>query len=133
MSLTYGGNFRHNTFDVSLAPTGKDRNEGGAYVQDEIFLGNHVRWVVGGRVDKFSSIEDAVFSPRTTLLLKPSGDHTLRVSFNRAFRAPSFINNNIAHDHAERGEPERDLAGTAARFVLPVRARLATPTSSRRR
>ena len=95
--LSYGGNFRHNTFDISLAPApGEDtRNEGGAYAQDEIFLGRYFRWVVGGRVDKFSSINDAVFSPRTTLMIKPAGDHTFRVSFNRAFRAPSFINNHI--------------------------------------
>src|SRR5262245_14198958 len=36
--LSYGGNFRHNAFDISIAPTGDDRNEGGAYVQDEIFI-----------------------------------------------------------------------------------------------
>ena len=34
-----GGNFRHNTFDISMAPNGDNRNEGGAYMQDEIFLG----------------------------------------------------------------------------------------------
>jgi iron complex outermembrane receptor protein len=96
--LSYGGNFRHNTFDISLAPApGEDtRNEGGAYLQDEIFLGKYFRWVVGGRVDKFSSINDAVFSPRTTFMIKPGADHTFRVSFNRAFRAPSFINNHIS-------------------------------------
>ena len=95
--LSYGGNFRHNTFDISLAPAPGDesRNEGGVYLQDEIFLGQYFRWVVGGRVDKFSSIGDAVFSPRTTFLIKPQADHTFRVSFNRAFRAPSFINNHI--------------------------------------
>jgi iron complex outermembrane receptor protein len=93
--VSYGGNFRHNTFDISVAPTGDDRNEGGAYAQDEIFLGSHFRWVVGGRVDKFSSISDAVFSPRTTFMIKPDAANTFRVSFNRAFRAPSFINNNI--------------------------------------
>ena len=27
--------------------------------------------------------------------IKPAADHTFRVSFNRAFRAPSFINNHI--------------------------------------
>jgi outer membrane receptor protein involved in Fe transport len=93
--LSYGGNFRHNTFDISLAPNGDDRNEGGGYLQDEIFLGDHFRWVIGGRLDKFSSIDDAVFSPRTTLLVKPVPSQTFRVSLNRAFRAPSFINNNI--------------------------------------
>jgi iron complex outermembrane receptor protein len=93
--FSYGGNFRRNNFDVSLAPNGENRNEGGAYLQDEIFLSDHFRWVVGGRVDKFSSIDDAVFSPRTTFMVKPNNEHTVRVSFNRAFRAPSFINNNI--------------------------------------
>ncbi len=93
--LSYGGNFRHNTFDISLAPVGDARNEGGAYLQDEIFLSDMFRWVVGGRVDKFSSINDAVFSPRTTFMIKPATDQTFRVSFNRAFRAPSFINNHI--------------------------------------
>ena len=87
--FSYGGNFRHNTFDISLAPNGDDRNEGGGYLQDEIFLGSHFRWVVGGRVDKFSSITDAVFSPRTTLMIKPDAAQTFRLSFNRAFRAPS--------------------------------------------
>jgi iron complex outermembrane receptor protein len=94
-ALSFGGNYRHNTFDISLAPAGDDRNEGGAYLQDEIFLSDHFRWVVGGRVDKFSSIDDAVFSPRTTFMVKPDAAQTIRFSFNRAFRAPSFINNNI--------------------------------------
>src|SRR5688572_13277676 len=94
-ALSFGGNFRHNTFDISLAPTGDDRNEGGVFIQDEIFLSDHFRWVIGGRVDKFSSIDDAVFSPRTTFMIKPSASQTFRVSFNQAFRAPSFINNNI--------------------------------------
>ena len=93
--FSFGGNYRHNGFDISLAPNGDDRNEGGGYVQDEIFLTDHFRWVIGGRVDKFSSIDDAVFSPRTTFMVKPTNDHTIRVSFNRAFRAPSFINNHI--------------------------------------
>jgi iron complex outermembrane receptor protein len=94
-ALSYGGNFRHNGFDISLAPNSEDRNEGGAYLQDEIFLSNQFRWVIGGRIDKFSSIESAVFSPRTTFMYKPSSDQTLRVSFNRAFRAPSLINNHL--------------------------------------
>jgi iron complex outermembrane receptor protein len=92
-AISYGGNYRHNAFDISIAPAGTDRNEGGAYVQDEMFLSNRFRWVLGGRVDKFSSIDNAVFSPRTTFMYKPANDQTVRVSFNRAFRAPSLINN----------------------------------------
>jgi outer membrane receptor protein involved in Fe transport len=94
-ALTYGGNYRHNSFDITLAPNAEDRNEGGAFIQDEIFLSKYFRWVVGGRIDKFSSIENAVFSPRTTFMIKPAPDQTFRVSFNRAFRAPSLINNHL--------------------------------------
>jgi iron complex outermembrane receptor protein len=94
-ALSYGGNYRHNAFTISMAPDGDDRNEGGAYLQDEIFLTDRFRWIVGGRLDKFSSIEGAVFSPRTTLLFKPAGAHTLRASFNRAFRSPSLVNNSL--------------------------------------
>jgi iron complex outermembrane receptor protein len=93
--FSYGGNYRHNAFDISLAPNGPNRNEGGGYLQDEIFLSPRFRWVVGGRVDKFSSIDNAVFSPRTTFMYKPSDSQTVRASFNRAFRAPSFVNNNL--------------------------------------
>ena len=94
-ALSYGGNFRHNGFDISLAPDSEDRNEGGAYIQDEIFLSDQFRWVIGGRLDKFSSIDSAVFSPRTTFMYKPESNQTFRVSFNRAFRAPSLINNHL--------------------------------------
>ncbi len=121
--LTYGGNYRHNTFDISLAPAGDDRNEGGAYVQDEIFLNDTFRWVVGGRLDKFSSIENAVFSPRTTFMIKPDKAQTIRVSFNRAFRAPSFINNNI--DTAIINQLNLGLINPALNGVLynfPIRA-----------
>jgi iron complex outermembrane receptor protein len=94
-ALSYGGNFRRNNFDISIAPEGDNRNEGGAYLQDEIFLNDKFRWVIGGRIDKFSSIHNAVFSPRTTFMYKPTANQTYRVSFNQAFRAPSLINNHL--------------------------------------
>ena len=90
--LSYGGNYRHNTFDLSLAPRGDSRDEGGFYLQDEIFLSDKFRWLVGGRVDAFDVINSAVFSPRTTFTYKPTPDQALTFSFNRAFRAPSFVN-----------------------------------------
>jgi iron complex outermembrane receptor protein len=119
--LTYGGNYRHNTFDISLAPSGDDRNEGGGFIQDEIFFGNRFRWVVGGRLDKFSSIDGAVFSPRTTFMMKPDAAQTFRVSFNRAFRAPSFINNHI--DTTVLNEVNLGaLSPALARFIFPIGA-----------
>ena len=120
-ALTFGGNFRHNTFDVSLAPNGDDRNEGGAFVQDEVFLGPYVRWVVGGRVDKFSSIQDAVFSPRTSLVLKPDANNSIRVSFNQAFRAPSYINNNLQTSVLNEVNLS-PISPILSRFIFPVAA-----------
>jgi outer membrane receptor protein involved in Fe transport len=51
--------------------------------------------IAGGRVDKFSSIDKAVFSPRLAFVYKPEAQHSVRVSYNRAFRAPSMVNNNL--------------------------------------
>jgi iron complex outermembrane receptor protein len=119
--VSYGGNYRHNAFDISIAPNGDNRNEGGAYVQDEIFLADKFRWVVGGRLDKFSSIDNTVFSPRTTLMYKPSPNQTARVSFNRAFRAPSFINNNL--DVALLNQVNLSAISPAlSAFIFPFRA-----------
>ena len=91
--LSYGGNFRYNSFDLSLAPQADNRVEFGVYGQDEIFLSNHFRWVVGARIDRFDYLDDFVFSPRTTFMVKPSENQQFRVSYNRAYRSPSVINN----------------------------------------
>ncbi|HEX5069901.1 MAG TPA: TonB-dependent receptor [Vicinamibacterales bacterium] len=95
MALTYGGNIRANRFHLSIAPGETSRNEGGAYVQDEFMLGKYTRVIAGVRVDKFSNIEDVVASPRVAVVLKPSADQSIRISYNRAFRAPSMVNNNL--------------------------------------
>jgi outer membrane receptor protein involved in Fe transport len=97
--LTYGGNVRWDTFRVNLAPDGKDRGQLGAFAQDELFLGwgdrrpHELRFVLGARLDKFGNIRGPVFSPRLSCIWKPGPDHAVRVSANKAFRAPSFLNN----------------------------------------
>ena len=70
-ALSYGGNLRFNTFDLSIAPLSDNRTEFGVYVQDEIFLSNHFRWTIGARGDRFDYLDSFVFSPRTALLIKP--------------------------------------------------------------
>ena len=90
--LTYGANARRNNFDLSLAPMGDSREEYGIFFQDEILLGEKVRWVIGARGDDIDPI-GTVVSPRTSLLVKVKPRHTLRFSYNRAFRAPSMVQN----------------------------------------
>ena len=90
--LTFGGNVRRNTFDISLAPAAEARTEFGGYLQDEIVF-DRAKVTVGGRVDKFGNLANPVFSPRLTLTYMPVADHALRISYNRAFLSPSVIDN----------------------------------------
>jgi iron complex outermembrane receptor protein len=121
--LSYGGNVRFNSFDLSIAPRGDNRQEIGVYVQDEIFLNNYVRLSLGARIDKFGSIEDPVFSPRAALILKPTANNAVRISFNKAFRSPSLINNYLETtiiNQLNLGLINPALAGVNYNF--PVRA-----------
>jgi iron complex outermembrane receptor protein len=91
-AFSYGGNYRRNNFDITLTPASKDRNELGGYFQDDIFV-DPFRFSLGARVDKFGNIEDPVFSPRLAAIFQPWSDQSFRISFNRAFRSPSTVNN----------------------------------------
>ena len=116
--FNYGGNLRFNTFDLEIAPQADNRTEFGAYAQDEMFLSNYFRLTIGARVDRFDYLNDWVFSPRTALLIKPKNNQTIRVSYNRAYRAPSVINNWLSTVIA-RPVDLRQLGGPA-NYALPV-------------
>jgi outer membrane receptor protein involved in Fe transport len=119
--LTYGGNLRQNDFDISLAE-GEDRTEFGAYGHWEYFVAKF-RLAAGGRVDKFGNLDDPVFSPRVSVMYKPTPDHSIRASYNRAFVSPSFINNylnqNIQFPQAIDLTPLKPLLGPAGALVPP--------------
>jgi len=122
--LSYGGNVRFNKFDLSIAPNGDSRTELGVYVQDEIFFNDKLRASVGARVDKFDNIEDPVFSPRVSVMFKPSPTHSIRASYNRAFVSPSFINNYLNQNISNTDPiidltPLKPLIGPAAALVPP--------------
>jgi iron complex outermembrane receptor protein len=93
--VSYGGNVRYNRFNLSIAPEADNRTEIGGYIQDEIFLSRLFRWVVGARADRFDYLNDVVVYPRTTVSINPKVSQTFRVSYNRAYRSPSVINNFI--------------------------------------
>ena len=115
--VSYGGNLRYNKFDLSLAPNGDNRTEFGVYAQDEIFLSDHFRVTVGGRGDRFDYLDSFVFSPRVAVLIKPMPNHTFRMSYNRAYRAPSVVNNFLDVTIAERLTLAPGLV-----YPLPVRS-----------
>jgi len=89
--FTYGASYRDSKFDLEIAPRGTKKKEWGVFLQDEILLGDKVRWLLGGRYDDIDPI-NGVFTPRTSLLIAPNPNHTFRISYNEAFRTPSVIN-----------------------------------------
>jgi outer membrane receptor protein involved in Fe transport len=117
--ITYGGNVRQNNFDISLAQ-GDDRTELGAYGQWEFFV-DKFRFAAGLRVDKFGNIEDPVFSPRVSVMFKPTPDQSIRASYNRAFVSPSFINNYL-NQNISNTDPVIDLRplGVAVPPLAPL-------------
>ena len=121
--LTYGGNYRRNNFDISLAPGAQDRNEFGAYVQEEFFV-SKFRLAAGARADKFGNLDKWVFSPRVSVMFKPTPDHSVRASYNRAFRSPSVINNYLDQNISNPQPTDlRPLAG-----LLPPQLRPLVPS-----
>ena len=91
--ITYGGNIRMHDFELDIARLANDKDEWGVFVQDEIELNENWRWVIGVRYDDIDPLRDTVVTPRTSLVYLFSSDHSLRVSYNEAFRTPSAINN----------------------------------------
>jgi len=120
--LSVGGNIRRNDFEITLAPQSQDRNELGAYVQDEIFF-DRVRFNIGGRVDKFGNLSDPFFSPRLSANFKVLPQHSVRLSFNRAFRSPSVINNYLEANIISL----QDLSGLQALLPPALRPLVAAP------
>jgi outer membrane receptor protein involved in Fe transport len=120
--FTFGGNVRRNNFDITIAPAAQNRTEIGTYVQDEIFL-DKFRLTVGGRVDKFGNLADPVFSPRLAVAYKPASEHSVRLSYNRAFRSPSVINNYLDITIVS----PTDLRGLAPLLPPPLQPAVAAP------
>lgn len=67
-------------------------NQQGVYAQTETPLGSQLRLVLSGRYDKATAY-DANFSPKAGLLYTPWADQTFRVTYNRAFKTPTVLNN----------------------------------------
>ncbi len=114
--LHYGANARGIAFDFELAPLGDGRSELGAFLQDEIFLTDRLRWIVGGRADRNSALDGVIFSPATAVVFKPSVSHSLRASWSRMFRAPSLNNNFLS---MVIGAPVEFDLGLALRDLFP--------------
>ena len=79
-----------------IAPGENGRTEGGGYIQDEILL--HDKVPRGGRRPGRQvqlHRQGRVLAARGARGQAAAESHSVRVSYNRAFRAPSMVNNNL--------------------------------------
>ncbi len=90
--MSFGGNIRYNTFDISIAPGADSNLQVGAYAQDEMNLGK-VRIALALRGDYFENLEDINLSPRVAVIWTPIAGHSFKAAYDRAFRTPSAIDN----------------------------------------
>jgi iron complex outermembrane receptor protein len=87
--------------------------EVGGYLQSETQLSPMFDLVLAGRVDYHDVVDQVLFSPRAALVVKPTEEHSLRFTYNRAFSQPS--SNNLFLDKLS----SPDLGG----LPFPVRGR----------
>jgi outer membrane receptor protein involved in Fe transport len=88
--FVYGGTFKHSHFDLSFVPDVNRREEAGAFVTDDVHLNERVRLTVGTRLDWFDTF-GLFASPRLGIRFEPSPKQTFRLTYNRAYVAPSTV------------------------------------------
>ncbi|MDB9853383.1 TonB-dependent receptor, partial [Flavobacteriaceae bacterium] len=64
----------------------------GAYFSTKTKLSDKVNLQLAGRYDKYPQIGESSFAPRVALVYNPSNRHNMRLTFNKAFIAPSALN-----------------------------------------
>ena len=99
--LTVGAEYSYN--DLNDHSIGFDRSilqtvrTAGVYLQNE-WQSEKVNFVVGGRLDKHSMMENVIFSPRANLRYSPIEDIGLRVSYSSGYRAPQAFDEDLHID-----------------------------------
>lgn len=90
--ITLAGSGRFHHFDINVTSGQHSRQELGAVADTQVLLTDAVHLRAGARFDWFSSFGSTV-SPRIGLVIEPAIGHTFRASYNRAYVAPSFLEN----------------------------------------
>ena len=90
--LVTGASVRLDQFDITVVPENSYRVDASVFAEDKIQLGSRSEVVLGARVDKFDTTA-AVVSPRLGLVGRATPVHAFRVAYNRAYRAPSLLEN----------------------------------------
>ncbi|MDR4465877.1 MAG: TonB-dependent receptor [Nitrospira sp.] len=88
--LTYGFNYRLNTFSGNSITSMSQENRFGVYVQGEWKVASSFTLVAGARYDLHTDINPTI-SPRISLLYQLAPTHTLRASVSIGYRPPALF------------------------------------------
>jgi iron complex outermembrane receptor protein len=95
--LVWGAQYRHDIISsdrqwLSDRLSGDDLtiDQKGVYGQLEVPVHEKLDFVAAARYDDHEAYE-AQFSPKAALVLKPTPEHSFRVSYNRAFKSPTTL------------------------------------------
>ena len=67
-------------------------NQYGGYLQGDYKFNSKWSFTGAARVDYLDAIDEVMWSPRAALVYKPKENHTFRLTYNRAFSAPTALN-----------------------------------------
>jgi len=90
VQVTYGLNYRHNTFSCNCISTFGKENRLGMYVQGEWSILPSVNLIGGFRYDLHTQI-NPTYSPRVAVVYTPAAGHTLRAQASVAYRPPTLF------------------------------------------
>ncbi len=89
----------HNFLGATLRTTADDAyTNTGVYVQDEWRVGPRLELVLGGRVDKSSTLDEVILSPRVAAAFAATPALKLRAGVSTGFRAPEVFSEDLHID-----------------------------------
>ena len=92
--LTYGANYRHNTFSSNVLASFTREDRLGLFVQHEWQPTKPLTVVAGLRYDLDTFINPTL-SPRVAVLYQPAENHTFQASISIAYRPPTIFETNL--------------------------------------
>ena len=95
--MSIGVENKSSKFDTDTGTFGRyedkdNYNVYGAYFSTKTKLSEKFNLQLAGRYDKYPQVGESSFAPRAALVFKPSNRHSMRLTFNKAFIAPSALN-----------------------------------------
>ena len=109
--------------DGTLMPTKRNDNTSGIFGQVEYSPAEIVKFVGAGRWDR-STLHKSQFSPKGGIVLTPVPNHSLRVTYNKAFQVPNFSEFFLRANAAAPSASPRQLEVGLEGYYAAVKASL---------